>query len=154
MKESHQFSDRLKQFISLVFRIGMQNHYRFVKQQGLSMPQMMILYHIQRVGGCTVSDIGEEFGISSAAASQLIDRLVQQGYLVRKEKPQDRRIKETAVTEAGQRLIEASMNAHQSWVAGMVSRMDESTQQRLLPLLEELVSHTRAWFASTSIYGE
>ncbi|MCX8062994.1 MAG: MarR family winged helix-turn-helix transcriptional regulator [Anaerolineales bacterium] len=154
MKENPPFSVRLQHLISFWLRLAMQSHYRFIKQQGLSVPQMMILYHVQRMGGCTVSEIAEEFGISNAAASQLIDRLVQQGYLTRKEHPLDRRSKETSLTEAGQKIIEASMNAHQSWVTGLAAKMDENTQQRLLPLLDELVNITHDWFAAIAICDE
>lgn len=154
MRELHPFSSRLQHLISLLIRIAMQNHYRFLKQRGLSVPQMMVLYHVQRIGGCTVSDIADEFSISNAAASQIIDRLVQQGYLARRESPQDRRIKENSITEAGQQIIEASMNAHQSWVAELANKMDENTQQRFLPLINELVSITQSWFSATSICDE
>ena len=154
MHESRLFSARLQQFIGLLLRIVMQNHYRFVKQHGLTLPQMMILYHIQRVGGCTVSDVGEEFGISSAAASQLLDRLVQQGYLTRQEHPHDRRVKENSLTEAGKQIIEASMNAHQHLVAEWAKRIDVNTQQELLPLLDTLVGILQAWFNSSAMCDE
>jgi len=154
MHESRLFSARLQQFIGLLLRIVMQNHYRFVKQHGLTLPQMMILYHIQRVGGCTVSDVGEEFGISSAAASQLLDRLVQQGYLTRQEHPHDRRVKENSLTEAGKQIIEASMNAHQNLVAEWAERIDVNTQQELLPLLDTLVGVLQTWFKSSVICDE
>ncbi|MFN3308179.1 MAG: MarR family winged helix-turn-helix transcriptional regulator [Anaerolineales bacterium] len=151
MKESSLFSNRLQQLISFLMRLAMQNHYRFIKQQGLSMPQMMILYHVQRRGGCTVSEIADEFGISNAAASQLIDRLVQQGYLTRREHPQDRRIKETSLTEAGRRLIEASINAHQSWIEELAEKIDGNTQERFLPLLDEFVRSIQGGFAASTI---
>jgi DNA-binding MarR family transcriptional regulator len=154
MNESHPFSARLQQFIGLLLRIVMQNHYRFVKQHGLTLPQMMILYHIQRVGVCTVSDVGEEFGISSAAASQMLDRLVHQGYLIRQEHPHDRRVKENSLTEAGKLIIKASMNAHQNLVAEWANRIDVHTQQQLLPLLDTLVGILEAWFKSSAICDE
>ncbi|PWH20175.1 MAG: hypothetical protein DDG59_01090 [Anaerolineae bacterium] len=154
MDKALRFSAQLQQFIGLLLRMVMQNHYRFVKQNGLTMPQMMILYHVQRAGGCTVSEVGEEFGISSAAASQLIDRLVQQGYLTRKEHPHDRRIKENSLTEAGIQIVEASMNAHQSCVADLVSRIDLQTQQQMLPFLEQMVEILQRWFATKTYCDE
>lgn len=154
MDESHSFSVRLQQFIGLLLRIVMQNHYRFVKQNGLTLPQMMILYHIQRTGGCTVSDVGEEFGISNAAASQMLDRLVQQGYLIRQEHPQDRRVKENSLTETGMQIIEASMNVHQNLVAEWAKRIGMNTQQQMLPLLDTLVGILQAWFNSSAICDE
>lgn len=154
MNESNPFSAHLQQFIGLLLRHIMRNHYRFVRQNGLTLPQMMILYHIQRVGGCTVSDVGEEFGISSAAASQMLDRLVQQGYLIRQEHPFDRRVKENSLTEAGKQIIEASMNAHQNLVAEWAKRLDMNSQQQLLPLLDTLIGMLQAQFNPSAICDE
>lgn len=154
MVEVSPFSTRLQRLVSLLMRIGMQNHYQFVRKQGLSVPQMMILYHIHRRGGATVSDIGEEFRISSAAASQILDRLVQQGYLIRREHPQDRRIKEHSITETGKKLVEASWKTHQNWVIELASQMDQDTQTRLLPLLDELVLNLQKWLSSKSLDAE
>lgn len=154
MKESSQFSARLQHLIGNLMRLAMQNHYRFIKQQGLTMPQMMILYHVQRMGSCKVSGIAEEFGISDAAASQLVDRLVQQGYLIRQEYPQDRRSKETSLTEAGQQIIQASLDAHQNWVSELATTVNSKTQKRLLPLLDELILITQRWFEATSHSSE
>ncbi len=150
MENIPSFSIELQRWVGILLRIMMQNHYRFVKQQGLSMPQMMILYHIQRVGGCTVSDVGEEFGISRAAASQLLERLVQQGYLTRQEHAQDRRVKELFLTELGEELVQKSLQVHQIWLEELVAKIDDKAQGRLLPLIEELVDITEAWANSTT----
>ncbi len=145
------FLSQLQIWTSLLLRISMQNHYRFVKQQGLSLPQMMILYHLQKVGDCTVSEIGEEFGISRAAASQLLDRLVQQGYLVRREHADDRRVKQMSLTAKGVQMIEQSMMVHQGWLRELAAQIDQSTQQRLYPFVEEMVVITKKWFESATI---
>lgn len=154
MDKRSLFCTRLQKLVSSLMRIGMQNHYAFVKKQGLSIPQMMILYHIQRQGGCTVSDIAEEFRISSAAASQLLDRLVHQGYLIRQEHPLDRRVKQHSLTEGGKRLVEASWKAHQNWVTDLAAKIDEEGQMRLLPLLDELVLITQKCLSTTGMNGE
>lgn len=60
---------------------------------------------IFQVGECQVSGIIDLTGSSPAAASQLVDRLVQQGLLQRAEGPLNRRIKKLRLTGKGLRLI-------------------------------------------------
>ena len=67
---------------------------RYMDESNLSPTQvnaLMYLYY-HNMGG--VSDLGDHMGISNAAASQMVDRLVQAGLFERTECLEDRRIKE------------------------------------------------------------
>ena len=84
-----------------------QDFMRFMKQNGLSSPQINALMYIYHAGECQVSDIGALADASNAAASQLVERLVQQGLVDRREDPADRRTK----TSASRRKACRSSNA-------------------------------------------
>ena len=85
---------------------SMHNALRYSKEQGWSMSQIGALMIIHRKGTTAVSDIGDELGISNPAASQMIDRLVQDGLVLRTEHPDDRRVKQIKLTEKGFELIQ------------------------------------------------
>ena len=72
---------------------SMRGWSHFAKSTGLSMPQFSILMQLHHKGPCGMSEISERFDITAAAASQLVDKLVQAGYLERAEDPNDRRAK-------------------------------------------------------------
>ncbi|MDD2694691.1 MAG: winged helix DNA-binding protein [Anaerolineales bacterium] len=57
------------------------------------------------------SDIGNYLGVTNAAASQLIDRLVGMGLLEHAERPADRRVREVRLTPRGQALMEEDVHA-------------------------------------------
>jgi DNA-binding MarR family transcriptional regulator len=80
-----------------------------MKQHGLSTPQIHALMYIFHTGECQVSDIGVLAEASNAAASQLVERLVQQGLVDRREDPEIRRIKLVTLSENGMRLIHESV---------------------------------------------
>jgi DNA-binding MarR family transcriptional regulator len=74
-------------------------------QAGLTGPQIHALLHIYHTGECQVAEIGALSESSPAAASQLVERLVQQGLVQRSEDPQNRRIKKLRLTARSLELI-------------------------------------------------
>lgn len=53
--------------------------------------QWGVLMMIEGQGGSTVKDVAEGLGITSSAATQLVDGLVANGYVIREEHTEDRR---------------------------------------------------------------
>lgn len=74
---------------------------RFMDDSGLSTSQVHALMRLYHTESCGVSDIGDHVGVTNAAASQLVDRLVQQGLLKRVEDSTDRRVKHITITSLG-----------------------------------------------------
>ncbi len=90
-----------------------QSFMNAMKQHGLSTPQIHALMYIFHAGECQVSDIGDLTDVSNAAASQLVERLVQQGLVDRREDPKDRRNKLVTLSEKGKELFHESVMSNQ-----------------------------------------
>jgi DNA-binding MarR family transcriptional regulator len=90
-----------------------QNFMNAMKQHGLSTSQIHTLMYIFHAGECQVSDIGDLADVSNAAASQLVERLVQQGLVDRREDPKDRRNKLVTLSEKGEGLFHESVMSNQ-----------------------------------------
>ena len=80
---------------------SMRDFTTFMRNSGLSMPQVSALFRLYYQGQCGVTDIADHLDVTSAAASQMIERLVQQGLLERSEDPNDRRVKQIDLSPAG-----------------------------------------------------
>jgi DNA-binding MarR family transcriptional regulator len=78
----------------------------------------MYIYH---AGECQVSDIGVLAGVSKAAASQLVERLVQQGLVERQEDPVNRRTKILRLSEKGKTLIRSGVPSNRFLMDMMTS---------------------------------
>jgi len=102
---------------------SMHDWTRYVKASGLSMPQFGILMNLYHRHTCGVSDISEHMEISPAAASQLVDKLVQSGLLERQEDPLDRRAKLLTLSIRGKALIETGLAARSRWVDELVATL-------------------------------
>lgn len=89
-----------------------QEFMQFMHQTGLSKTQIHALLYIYHSGECQISEIGELTGSSPAAASQLVDRLVEQGLVQRSEDPQNRRIKRLRLTAKSLDLINQGISSN------------------------------------------
>ncbi len=126
---------------------SMRDFRRFMDETGLTFPQMNVLMRLRYSEHCAVSEIGTQMGISNAAASQLVDRLVQMDYVKRKEDPHDRRAKRLSLTPAGEALLERGIMARSRWVeelAGALSPEQQAMIVEALTLLTEAARRTTA----------
>ena len=89
-------------WIGLFMHRSMRSLVRYAREHGLSMSQIAALFQISNRGQLTISEFGDDLGVTSAAASQMLDRLVQQGLVLRSENPEDRREKQLVLSDLGQ----------------------------------------------------
>src|SRR5208283_3212855 len=106
MQTKREVAGVIRQWMEAFTMRSLGDWRRFVKSSGLSMPQLSLLMRLYYGGGCGVHDIGSGFGVSSAAASQLVDRLVHAGLVARVEDPDDRRARQIALSAKGRGLIQ------------------------------------------------
>jgi MarR family transcriptional regulator, organic hydroperoxide resistance regulator len=116
-----------------------QGFMSFMKARGLSMPQIHALMYIYHSGECQVSDLGSLADVSPAAASQLTERLVQQGLVDRQEDPSNRRIKILRLSGKGRELIRESLvsNHFLMQVMGSLTPPQHQTVQAAFTILAD-----------------
>lgn len=133
------FISTLQEWIQVLMRYSMRNFLRYARESGFSMSHFGAIFYIHRIGSCGVTEIGEHLGVTSAAASQMLERLVQQGLVLRAEDPEDRRVKRIELTEKGQQILEEGIRTRQGWLNDLVGTLTESEKQTITPALEILI---------------
>jgi DNA-binding MarR family transcriptional regulator len=113
---------------------------RYVKGVGLSMPQFGLLMRLYHHGKSEVSGIGRQFGVTSAAASQLVDRLAQAGYVRRTEDDADRRVRQVSLTDNGRAVIERGFRKGMEWVPGLVEALGAEGRRSISEMLPPLIA--------------
>lgn len=108
---------------------------RYAHTVGLSLAQMSILIHLHMEGASEVTRFSEMLGISRAAASQMIERLVQQGVAQRFPGEQDRRVRLVDLTASGRQIVLESFEARVEWVNELVSGISAVEREQLLDSL-------------------
>ena len=99
------------------------------------MPQFSILMQLHHNGACGISEVSERFEITSAAASQLVEKLVQTGLLERTEDPNDRRSRLLTLTPKGRELVEQGIRERYRWVDELEGRLSPQEQQKIIEAL-------------------
>jgi len=136
MTDSVQFSQALRHWMDVFMHRSMSGWMQYVKASGLSMPQFSILMRLHYRGGCGISNIGEHMDISAAAASQLVEKLVQAGLLERSEDPHDRRAKQVALSSKGEELIEQGIQERYRWVDGLAETLNPEEKSKITEALD------------------
>jgi DNA-binding MarR family transcriptional regulator len=112
---------------------------RFVHGAGLSMPQLSLLMRLYHGGGCGVRDLGRGLGVSSAAVSQMVDRLVQADLVVRAESLKDRRVRMVELSARGRHLIDRRIRSRYRWVDRLVGGLGEDLKASVRKVLPALI---------------
>jgi len=143
MDQSDQFLNTLREWMRIFMHNSMHNALLYSKECGWSMSQLGALMFIHRKGTSAISDIGEEMGISNPAASQMIDKLVQDNLLLRTEDPNDRRVKQIKLTEKGLEIIHKSLHARQSWLTSLTEELTADQKEQISQALEILINGSK-----------
>ncbi|MBN1800616.1 MAG: winged helix-turn-helix transcriptional regulator [Candidatus Lokiarchaeota archaeon] len=137
---SQELSQIIKKWIEITMHKSMHNFFKFSKENDLSIHQIGALIRIYRKRDCNVSILGADMGVSSAAASQMLDRMVQLGLIERTIDPEDRRIKNFKLTEKGLDLINESFHISQSWIEDLVHALRNDEKEETIVVLNRLIN--------------
>ena len=138
-----KFSEALHEWVEVFMHRSMRDSMRFWKDSGLSFPQITTLMRLHYHGVCGVSEVGSHLGVTNAAASQMVERLVQLGYVGRAERPEDRRAKQLTLTPKGRALVQKSLAARRRWLEELVAALSPTEQTEIADALTMLTEAAR-----------
>jgi len=140
MSSTKQFESIMRAWLEVFMSRSNEEFVRFLKKKDLNYAQYGALMRLYHHGDCAVSDMGKQFGISIPAASQLIDKLVQEGLVERTESEHDRRMKQLALTSAGRAVVRASMDARLDWAHELGAALAPQQRATIAQALAELIA--------------
>lgn len=83
----------------------LERQLNLVANNRITFSQLKLLNLISHTEGHTIGDVAAFLGVSNAAASKAVDRLVRRQLLLREEAATDRRAVRLSVTEAGRQIL-------------------------------------------------
>ena len=135
MNSTTELVEIIRRWLDIAMHRSMRDRTHFAKAKGLSMTQFGLLMQLHYRGNCGVSDISERFEITNAAASQLVDKLVQSGLTERTEDPSDRRAKQLQLSAKGRALIDRGLSERYRWVEQLVVELDAKDREKIASAL-------------------
>jgi DNA-binding MarR family transcriptional regulator len=150
MTNSLQIQAALRRWLEVIMTRSMRDWARYVKSSGLSMPQFRLLMELYYRGPCGITHISDEMSITNAAASQLVDKLVQSGLLERAEDPHDRRAKQVTISENGRTFVQNGIEQRYLWVNELAANLSSEECQVISLALTALTEKALSLQASRS----
>ena len=144
MSQPIVFTEVIRDWSEVFMQRSMRDFRKFMEETGLSFSQINILMRLLHAGNTGVSEIGDQLGVTNAAASQAVDRLVVMGLIERAEDPDDRRAKKLALTPKGRALIEKGIEVRSKWVEGLTEALSPEEQGMIISALTLLTAAARA----------
>jgi DNA-binding MarR family transcriptional regulator len=95
----------------------------------LTMSQLKVMIILGRLGGTSGQELARRTGASLATLTGIVDRLVAQDLVIRREDPRDRRVRRLELTPAGTDLVDRVIAAGEEHQQRLLQRLD-------LPALE------------------
>ena len=139
MKHTDPFIDTLQKWIEVSMHRSMRDFMAYARESGLSMPQLGALFQLHRRGCSGVTELGDDLGVTSSAASQMLDRLVQQGFVLRSQDPSDRRVKQIILTDKGLQVLRQSIRARLGWLYDLAETLSDSEKEATIAALNILI---------------
>ena len=138
MNQKDDLHQALLDWVHISMRRTMHEFTRWMNRSSLSNSQLGALMRLYYHGDCPISDIGDHLGITAAAASQMVDRLVQNGLLQRDEDPDDRRVKRITLTTKGKTLVQEGVEARLKWLRDLESALPKGEHREIIASLSSL----------------
>ncbi|MET8143972.1 MarR family transcriptional regulator [Sphaerisporangium sp. NPDC005288] len=113
----------------------------------LTMQQLKVALILSGSGSASGQELAAALGTGLGTVTGIVDRLVAQGLVTRREDPADRRIRRVELTDAGRRMTEELVDAGLAGYRRLLDRLDTAT----LRSLDEVMTKLRA--AAAELYG-
>lgn len=140
MSNDTLFNQTLQDWSEVFMRHSFRAFKQFMDSNGLSPSQVITLFRLYHQGPCGVSAIGNQLGITNAASSQLIDRLVVMGYIERCEDLSDRRAKQLSLSSKGREILEEGIAARRRWMETLTIELTPEQKATVIAALSVLTT--------------
>ncbi len=119
----------IRRWAEIFIHRAMSDFSCYGRKHNLSLSQVGVLFQLSHNGVGRVSQIADNLGITSAAVSQMLDALVKQGLVTRREDSRDRRMKQIELTDRGHRVLREIMEARGRWFASLIEQMSDREKE-------------------------
>jgi DNA-binding MarR family transcriptional regulator len=107
-------------------------------EDGLTIPQMRLLWALRDEDGLPVGTLAEHLGVNPSTITGHVDRLVRQGLVRREEDASDRRIVRNYLTEQGEDTVGTLRRIAGAYIINILKHLTDEELDRLHTALGDL----------------
>ena len=143
MSSRNPFYSIFHEWMELFMHRSMHGYIHYAREKNLSMSMIGTLFHLSHRDHAGVTDLGEHLGVSSAAASQMLEHLVEEGLIKRTEDPDDRRMKKISLTEKGYQVMKDSVSARLGWLEELTESFSDKEKVQITIAMELIINKAK-----------
>ena len=143
MSSRNPFYSIFHEWMELFMHRSMHGYIHYAREKNLSMSMIGTLFHLSHRDHAGVTDLGEHLGVSSAAASQMLEHLVEEGLIKRTEDPDDRRMKKISLTEKGYQVMKDSVSARLGWLEELTESFSDKEKVQITTAMELIINKAK-----------
>jgi len=110
-----------------------------VRSLGIRPSQAKIMEHLALYGTKTMGEMAQIFGISLPSVTELVNKLVNTGFVERVADKSDRRIVKVSLTPSAKGLSEKIISAYRNKIEYALSTLSKDESEKLIGYLERMV---------------
>jgi len=123
---------------------------RLREQFGVTLPRFDLMAQLERKPhGMTLGELSQRMMVTNGNVTGLVDRLLAEEVISRKQHKSDRRSHIVSLTEKGRRQFARMAKAHEDWIATMFGDLPQSEATTLTKLLGKLKTSVRTAVAQS-----
>ncbi len=122
---------------------------RLRERFGVTLPRFDLMAQLEKAPeGMTLGELSKRMMVSAGNVTGLVDRLLQDGLLERRQAPGDRRSALVRLTAKGHESFRTMAEAHGDWIGDFFEKLDEPEVETLMALLGRTKASVRSAIGS------
>ncbi|MDP2315785.1 MAG: MarR family transcriptional regulator [Pseudomonadota bacterium] len=129
----------LHQLMGLINKAAGSGALEMMNAHNLTLPQMVALHVLRYEGPLSTLRLMDDLSLSASATSHLVDRLVERGWVTRRENAEDRRQRQLEITPAALEMLDAMAVQRATEFQVAFAKVDPETRERLADVFEQVI---------------
>jgi len=109
-----------------------------IRTYGLNPTEFAVLELLYNKGEQSAQKIGEKVLIASSSITYVVDKLEKKGLILRTPCPEDRRISNVSITDAGRKMMDEIFPVHTQGVQRILEGLDTKEKEEMISQLKKL----------------
>lgn len=132
------FADKINEIMPTIIKEFSRQHSNELFKGKITLPQFLILHFLHKNGESCMTDLARFMGVTTAAMTGMIDRLVKYGYVGRDFNPNDRRVINIKPTTRGSLVAKKISRQRKKSIVGIFCRISNEDRENYLRILTQI----------------
>ncbi|MEW6101021.1 MAG: MarR family transcriptional regulator [Candidatus Omnitrophota bacterium] len=137
-RELVEFADKVSQIMPVLLRSFAKHQANELYKGKITFPQFLVLDCLYREKQARMNSLAAFMHVSTAAMTGLVERLVRDGYCVRRYEPSDRRIINIRLSEKGEAMVMRINEQRRRMVIDIFGQISLKDREEYLMILQQV----------------